>query len=77
MELTRFTSLKKYDYNKLYHWLTFLSSLDFKSNIFPYLASNYYIGAEVKEDVAFMVKYLGEHAQKDINKKEKYLIVRY
>jgi hypothetical protein len=65
----RFTSLKKYDYNKLYSWLHFLSDLDFHSNVFPSLASYYYTSTAIADDARIMVQYLDEHSSRDIDKK--------
>ena len=66
----RTTSLKKYDYSKLYEWWSLLDSLDPRSDFVPSLAS-YYYGATPKkqEQIPYVVQYLDEHADRDPEKK--------
>lgn len=64
----RFPPLKKYDYKKLYQWFTFLDSLNSNSRVIPSLASYYYSQTQNKPDVIHMIRYLDEHASRDINK---------
>lgn len=65
----RFTALYKYDYKKLYNWFKVLDTLDSKSNFIPSLASYYYSQTQYKPDVIYIVKYLDEHASKDLYNK--------
>ncbi|MSP33745.1 MAG: hypothetical protein EXR06_02440 [Rickettsiales bacterium] len=63
----KFTALKDYDYLRLYQWLTLLDSLNAKSNLMPSLASYYFSQTQKKEDSAYIVQYLSEHASKDLD----------
>lgn len=62
----RFSPLKNYNYNKLYHWFTLLDTLDSNSNFIPALASYYYSQTQNTPDVRYVVKYLDEHASRDL-----------
>ncbi len=66
----RSTSLKDYDYSKLYKWWMILDGLDSKSDFTPSMVS-YYYGAsrKHKEHMPFVVDYLEQHADKDPAKK--------
>lgn len=61
--------LKSYNYPHLYQWLTMLDDLNHKSNIVPNLAAYYFSQTQYKPDSAYMVRYLDEHASKDIDLK--------
>ncbi len=65
----RFTALKKYDYNKLYHWFSLLDKLDWRSNHVPAMAGYYFSQTQHVKDVRYVVDYLIEHAQHDVQKK--------
>lgn len=58
----RFTALKKYDFNKLYHWFRLLDTLDEHSNYIPSMATYYFSQTQNKPDVKYVVDYLIEHA---------------
>ena len=62
----RSTSLKDYDYKKLYQWWVLLDALDADSNFVPPMVS-YYYGAtpEYKRDIPYVVDYLEQHADRD------------
>lgn len=62
----RFTALKNYNYNKLYHWFTLLDTLDSKSHFVPSLAAYYYSQTQNIPDVKYVAQYLEEHAEKDM-----------
>ena len=62
----RFTALKAYNYQKLYAWFTLLDSLDARSNFVPSLAGYYFSQTQHTPDVAYVVRYLEEHARKDM-----------
>lgn len=62
----RFTALKEYNYNQLYHWFTLLDSLNATSHFVPSMASYYYSQTQHKPDVRYIVRYLDEHASKDL-----------
>lgn len=59
----RFTSLAKYDYNRLYHWFRLLDKLDNRSNHIPSLAAYYYSQTQDTQNLRYMVNYLAEHAK--------------
>lgn len=63
----RFTSLKKYDYAKLYDWFKLLDSLDHKSKYVPNLAAVYYAQTSNKEDNRYIIKYLDEYVGDNID----------
>ncbi len=63
----KFTALKDYDYLRLYQWLTLLDGLNAKSNLMPSLASYYFSQTQKKEDSAYIIQYLDEHASKDLD----------
>ncbi|MBY0406723.1 MAG: hypothetical protein K2Q01_03465 [Rickettsiales bacterium] len=65
----RFTSLRYYDFNKLYHWFTLLDTLDAKSNMMPSMATYYFAQTQNTPDVRYMVDYLYEHSMKDVEHK--------
>ncbi len=65
----RFTALKKYNYNQLYHWFTLLDTLDSKSNFIPSLAAYYFSQTQNTPDVIYVLRYLDEHASRDLYNK--------
>lgn len=62
----RFTALRYYDMNKLYHWFGLLDDLDARSNMIPSLATYYFAQTQNKPDVRYIVDYLYAHATRDI-----------
>ena len=62
----RFTALKNYDYNKLYHWFSLLDTLDNKSNFVPSLAGYYFSQTQNTPDVRYVIKYLEETSENDL-----------
>jgi hypothetical protein len=65
----RFTTLNKYDYEKLYAWINMLDDLNSKSNFLPYLSAYYFSQTQNVKDVIYVVNYLVRHAEKNVNKK--------
>ena len=59
----RFTSLKKYDYNRLYLWFRLLDSLDTTSNYVPTMATYYYGQTPNTDDLRYIIDYLVEHSK--------------
>lgn len=57
------TPLRLYNYELLYHWLSFLDTLDHRSNIIPNLASYHFALTPKKADTYYIVKYLEEHSR--------------
>lgn len=70
----RFTALKKYDMNKVYHWFTLLDTLDARSDMLPAMAAYYYSQTQKTEDVRPLVNYLYEHSSRDIERKWWWLV---
>lgn len=65
----RFTSLRYYDFNKLYHWFNLLDELDYRSNIVPAMATYYFSQTQNIADVRYVVDYLYAHATRDVPQK--------
>lgn len=65
----RFTALKEYDYNKLYHWFRLLDTLDDQSNYIPSMATYYFSQTQNVADVKYIVDYLLEHAGHRVEQK--------
>lgn len=65
----RFTSLRYYDMNRLYHWFNLLDTLDAKSNMLPAMATYYFAQTQNTQDVRYIVDYLYTHATRDITHK--------
>lgn len=65
----RFTALRYYDFNKLYHWFTLLDELDARSNMMPAMATYYFAQTQNTADVRYIVDYLYAHATRDIEHK--------
>ncbi len=62
-----FVALKNYDYLRIYEWMTMLDSLNDKSHFVPSLASYYYSQTQRREDTRYIINYLEEHSEKDID----------
>lgn len=65
----RFTALRKYDMNRIYHWFTLLDTLDAKSDMMPAMASYYFSQTQNTKDVRPLVNYIYEHSIRDITHK--------
>lgn len=65
----RSTSLRYYDFNKLYHWFTLLDTLDPRSDMIPSMATYYFAQTQNTADVRYVVDYLYEHGTRDVAKK--------
>jgi hypothetical protein len=65
----RFTALRYYDFNKLYHWFSLLDELDSRSNMIPSIASYYFAQTQNTADVRYIVDYLYAHSIRDIERK--------
>ena len=65
----RFTSLKKYDYKKLYAWFIELEKLNYNSNYLPSLMAYYFSQTPIVEDKSYVVDFLTQHALKQPEKK--------
>lgn len=70
----RFTPLRDYDMNKLYHWFKLLDTLDARSDMMPSMAAYYYSQTQHTPDIRYMVDYLYEHATNDIEHKWWWLV---
>jgi hypothetical protein len=70
----RFTSLRYYDFNKLYHWFNLLDELDARSNMIPAMACYYFSQTQNTADVRYIVDYLYTHATRDIAHKWWWLV---
>lgn len=65
----RFTALRYYDFNKLYHWFNLLDELDARSDMIPAMASYYFAMTQNTGDVRYIVDYLYSHATRDVEHK--------
>lgn len=65
----RFTSLKKYDYKKLYNWFIELEKLNYDSNYLPSLMAYYFSQTPIVEDKIYVVNFLKQHSLKQPEKK--------
>ena len=63
-----FASLAKYDYKRIYDWMTSLDKLNNDSRLVPSLASYYYSQSQNKSDLIYVLQYLDEHSSSDIDK---------
>lgn len=70
----RFTSLRDYDFNKLYLWFNLLDELDPKSNMVPAMATYYFSQTQNTLDVRYVVDYLYEHSTRDVGAKWWWLV---
>ena len=64
-----FVALKNYDYQRVYNWMKSLDTLNEKSNFVPALASYYYSQTQNGKDTKYVVDYLLEHSEKDVDAK--------
>ena len=62
----RFTSLRYYDFNKLYNWFNLLDELDSKSNMIPAMSCYYFSQTQNSADVRYVADYLYKHATRDV-----------
>lgn len=62
----RFTSLRYYDFSKLYLWFKLLDGLDARSDMIPSMATYYFSQTQNTADVRYIVDYLYEHASADV-----------
>lgn len=62
-----FAALKNYNYARIYDWMTMLDGLNNQSKLVPALASYYYSQTQQIQDVRYVVKYLEEHSEKNID----------
>lgn len=65
----RFTPLYRYDYARLYDWLSLADSLNKQSDFFPTLTGYYFSQTQYKPDIEFLVTFLREHAAGQEKKK--------
>lgn len=70
----RSTSLRYYDFNKLYMWFNLLDVLDPKSNMIPSMATYYFSQTQNTADVRYVVDYLYTHATRDVKNKWWWLV---
>lgn len=70
----RSTSLRYYDFNKLYLWFNLLDELDPKSNMIPAMATYYFSQTQNTEDVRYVVDYLYTHSMRDVGAKWWWLV---
>lgn len=62
-----FVALKKYDYSRIYQWLTVLDELNSKSHFAPALAAYIYSQTQTHSDTKYVIDYLEEHSLKDLD----------
>lgn len=65
----QFTSLRMYDFARLYQWFLLLDELDPVSNMIPSLAAYYYSQTQNTDDIRYVVDYLYEHSMRDVGAK--------
>ncbi len=70
----RSTSLRYYDFNKLYMWFNLLDELDPKSNMIPAMATYYFSQTQNTADVRYVVDYLYTHSIRDVGAKWWWLV---
>lgn len=70
----RSTSLRYYDFNKLYLWFNLLDELDAKSNMIPAMATYYFSQTQNTADVRYVVDYLYTHSMRDVGVKWWWLV---
>lgn len=70
----RSTSLRYYDFNKLYLWFNLLDELDAKSNMIPAMATYYFSQTQNTADVRYVVDYLYTHSVRDVGNKWWWLV---
>lgn len=62
-----FSSLKNYDYSRLYQWFVALDSLNEKSNLIPALSTYYFAQTANNNDLQHIMNYLDFHNEKNID----------
>lgn len=62
----RFTPLKQYNMDHVYHWFTLMDGLDAKSHMMPSMAAYYFSQTQIPQNVRPLVNYLYEHSIKDV-----------
>lgn len=62
-----FIALNKYDYSRIYQWMTSLDELNNKSHFTPALAAYIYSQTQKHEDTKYVIDYLEEHSLKDLD----------
>ena len=70
----RFTSLRYYDFNRLYHWFNLLDELNHRSDMMPAMASYYFSQTQNTPDIRYIVDYLYTHSTRDVAKKWWWLV---
>ena len=60
------TPLADYNYEKLYYWMSYLDKFDNKSNYLTSIAAYYYGSTPKTEDTIYIIKFLEEHADKNL-----------
>lgn len=70
----RFTPLKQYRMDNVYHWFTLMDTLDHTSDMMPAMAAYYFSQTQNKKDVRPLVNYLYEHSLRDIKHKWWWLV---
>lgn len=65
----RFTSLRYYDFSRLFQWFNLLDTLDAKSDMVPNMATYYFAQTQNTPDVRYVVDYLYSHATHDVKHK--------
>jgi len=63
-----FVSLKNYNYERIYQWMTLLDQINAESRLVPSLASYYYAQNSDKKSLEYILQYLDEHSSKNIDK---------
>lgn len=62
-----FVALKNYDYARIYDWMIMLDGLNSTSHLVPALAADYYSQTTDPEDVNYIINYLEQHSEKNID----------
>jgi len=70
----RFTSLRLYDFSRLYLWFGILDELDARSNMIPSMATYYFGQTQNTADVKYVVDYLYTHSTRDVPNKWWWLV---
>jgi hypothetical protein len=66
----RFSAFKDYNYEKLGAWFNLLDTLDDRSDYVPSMAAYYYSATQNKKDTIHIAKYLENHADNYLRKKQ-------
>lgn len=67
-KLGHISSLRDYNYSRLYYWFTALSDMDDRSIVVESVAANYYSSTNKPEQLRYVVKFLMEQGNKDVTK---------